>query len=261
LQARFLGAAFQMRSLREIEAACRSGCLSRCVGPISHRSFVYARQPQHPGERFGLGCAVARRIQRNGLLRSRWSRGYGLVAGDGLELFQIPCPLLSGLLEATRASRCGRPTAMALPVLPPRGLVGGGQRPLARAPGPALPAAGRKRSRLGGGLGGRAGPLAGSSLLRHRGGRRPLSSDTLHPALGALGLGLGPYARGPAVGRGDVRSRGLIGSSRSRTISSIWPTPWHASQPGHRMAKNRSARANGSTGIGPSGTGRRRTAA
>jgi hypothetical protein len=33
-----------------------------------------------------LACAVARRIQRNGLLRSRWSRGYVVVAVDGLEL-------------------------------------------------------------------------------------------------------------------------------------------------------------------------------
>jgi hypothetical protein len=32
-----------------------------------------------------LACAVARRIKRNGLLRSRWSRGYVVV--DGLELF------------------------------------------------------------------------------------------------------------------------------------------------------------------------------
>jgi hypothetical protein len=33
-----------------------------------------------------LACAVARRIKRNGLLRSRWSRGYVVVAVDGLEL-------------------------------------------------------------------------------------------------------------------------------------------------------------------------------
>ena len=85
-QALFLGAACQMRSLREIELACRSGCLKRRVGPVSNNTLVYAMQRQDPGELFVLGCAVARRIKRNGLLRSRWSRGYVVVAVDGLEL-------------------------------------------------------------------------------------------------------------------------------------------------------------------------------
>jgi len=87
-QALFLGAACQMRSLREIEIACRNGCLKRRVGPVSNNTLVYAMQRQDPGELLVLGCAVARRIKRNGLLRSRWSRGYVVVAVDGLELFQ-----------------------------------------------------------------------------------------------------------------------------------------------------------------------------
>ena len=92
-QALFLGAvpacrdaACQTRSLRELEAACRSGCLSRRLGPISDNTLVYALQHQDPGELFVLACAVARHIKRNGLLRSRWSRGYVVVAVDGLEL-------------------------------------------------------------------------------------------------------------------------------------------------------------------------------
>jgi hypothetical protein len=38
-----------MRSLREIEAACRSRCLSRRVGPISDNTLVYALQHQDAG--------------------------------------------------------------------------------------------------------------------------------------------------------------------------------------------------------------------
>jgi hypothetical protein len=48
-QALFLGAACQTRSLREIEAACCSGCLSRRVGPISDNTLVYALQHQDAG--------------------------------------------------------------------------------------------------------------------------------------------------------------------------------------------------------------------
>jgi hypothetical protein len=48
-QALFLGAACQMRSLREIEAACRSRCLSRRVGPISDNTLFYALQHQDAG--------------------------------------------------------------------------------------------------------------------------------------------------------------------------------------------------------------------
>jgi len=38
-QALFLGPACQMRSLREIELACRNGCLKRRVGPISNNTL------------------------------------------------------------------------------------------------------------------------------------------------------------------------------------------------------------------------------
>lgn len=91
----FFGAAAQMPSLLQIEAACRRGALARRVGPLSNNTLVYALQHQDPQELFRLGCLAARRIKRNGLLRSGWSRGYLVAAVDGLEIgasYRRCCP-------------------------------------------------------------------------------------------------------------------------------------------------------------------------
>jgi hypothetical protein len=60
----FLGAAMQIPILLQIEAECRAGALAKRVGAISDDTIGYA-----------LSCEIARRLKRNGVLRSDWSRG------------------------------------------------------------------------------------------------------------------------------------------------------------------------------------------
>jgi Transposase DDE domain len=82
----FLGAAMQIPSLLQIQAECRRGALSKRIGPISDDTFGYALQRQLPEPVFALGCEVARRLKRNGVLRSDWSRGLVVAAVDGIEI-------------------------------------------------------------------------------------------------------------------------------------------------------------------------------
>lgn len=82
----FLGAAMQVPSLLQIEAECRSGALARRIGLISDDTIGYALQRQSPEPLFALGCEVARRLKRNGVLRSDWSRGLLVAAVDGIEI-------------------------------------------------------------------------------------------------------------------------------------------------------------------------------
>src|SRR5208283_4124548 len=64
----FLGAAMQVPSLLQIEAECRSGALAKRIGPISDDTIGYALQRQSPEPVFALGCEVAGRLKRNGVL-------------------------------------------------------------------------------------------------------------------------------------------------------------------------------------------------
>jgi hypothetical protein len=82
----FLGAAMQMPSLLQMEAECRSGALAKRIGPVSDDTIGYALQRQSPEPVFALGCDVARRLKRNGVLRSDWSRGLIVAAVDGIEI-------------------------------------------------------------------------------------------------------------------------------------------------------------------------------
>jgi len=82
----FLGAAMQMPSLLQIEAECRNGALAKRIGPISDDTIGYALQRQSPEPVFALGCEIARRLKRNGVLRSEWSRGLVVAAVDGIEI-------------------------------------------------------------------------------------------------------------------------------------------------------------------------------
>jgi hypothetical protein len=82
----FLGAAMQTPSLLQIEAECRSGALAKRIGPISDDTIGYALQRQSPEPVFALGCDIARRLKRNGVLRSDWSRGLIVAAVDGIEI-------------------------------------------------------------------------------------------------------------------------------------------------------------------------------
>ena len=82
----FLGAAMQIPSLLQIEAECREGALAKRIGPISDDTIGYALQRQSPEPVFALSCEIARRLKRNGVLRSEWSRGLVVAAVDGIEI-------------------------------------------------------------------------------------------------------------------------------------------------------------------------------
>jgi len=81
----FLGAACQFPTLHRIEAECRDGALAKRIGPLSEDTIGYALERQQPGPLFSLGCDVARRLKRNGVLHSSWARGRVVVAADGIE--------------------------------------------------------------------------------------------------------------------------------------------------------------------------------
>lgn len=82
----FFGAAMQIPSLLQIEAECRDGALARRIGPISADTLGYALERQSPEPVFGLSCEIARRLKRNGVMRSNWSRGLVVAAVDGIEI-------------------------------------------------------------------------------------------------------------------------------------------------------------------------------
>src|SRR6202166_3339023 len=82
----FLGAAMQIPSLLQIEAECHDGALAKRIGPISDDTLGYALERQSPQPVFDLSCEIARRLKRNGVLRSAWSRGLVVGAVDGIEI-------------------------------------------------------------------------------------------------------------------------------------------------------------------------------
>ena len=82
----FLGAAMQITSLLQIEAECHEGALAKRIGPISDDTLGYALQRQSPEPVFALSCEIARRLKRNGVLHSDWSRGLVVAAVDGIEI-------------------------------------------------------------------------------------------------------------------------------------------------------------------------------
>ena len=82
----FLGAAMQIPSLLQIEAECCDGVLAKRIGPISDDTIGYALERQSPEPVFALSCEIARRLKRNGVLRSEWSRGLVVAAVDGIEI-------------------------------------------------------------------------------------------------------------------------------------------------------------------------------
>jgi hypothetical protein len=82
----FLGAAMQIPSLLQIEAECCQGALAKRIGPISDDTIGYALERQSPEPVFALSCEIARRLKRNGVLRSDWSRGLVVAAVDGIEI-------------------------------------------------------------------------------------------------------------------------------------------------------------------------------
>jgi hypothetical protein len=86
LDAVFFGAAMQIPSLLQIEAECHHGALARRIGAVSDDTLGYSLERQSPEPGFALRCEIARRLKRNGVLRSDWSRGLVVGAVDGIEI-------------------------------------------------------------------------------------------------------------------------------------------------------------------------------
>jgi len=83
----FLGAACQFRSVHRIETECQpGGVLAKRIGQLSGDAIGYALQRYDSQAVFRLGCEVARQLKRNGVLRSKWSRGQVVAAVDGIEI-------------------------------------------------------------------------------------------------------------------------------------------------------------------------------
>jgi hypothetical protein len=82
----FLGAAVQIPNVHRLEAECRQGVLAHRIGPLSEDAMGYALERQDPALALALGCEVARRLKRNGVLRSDWARGRVVAAVDGIEI-------------------------------------------------------------------------------------------------------------------------------------------------------------------------------
>ena len=82
----FLGSACQFATLHRIEFESRDGALSKRIGPISEDMLGYAMQRQDIDSLFALGCTIAQRLKRNGVLGSEWAMGRMAAAVDGIEI-------------------------------------------------------------------------------------------------------------------------------------------------------------------------------
>ena len=82
----FLGSACQFATLHRIEFESRDGVLSNRIGPISEDTLGYAMQRQDIDSLFALGCTIAQRLKRNGVLGSEWAMGRIVAAVDGIEI-------------------------------------------------------------------------------------------------------------------------------------------------------------------------------
>jgi len=82
----FLGSACQFATVHRIEFESTDGVLSKRIGPISEDTLGYAMQRQDIDSLFALGCTIAQRLKRNGVLRSEWAMGRLVAAVDGIEI-------------------------------------------------------------------------------------------------------------------------------------------------------------------------------
>src|SRR5260370_14098899 len=76
----------QIPSLLKDDAECPDGALDKRIGPISDDSIGYPLERQCPEPVFALSSEIARRLKRNGVLRSDWCRGLLVGAVDGIEI-------------------------------------------------------------------------------------------------------------------------------------------------------------------------------
>lgn len=97
----FLGCACQLPGLHAIEAACRQGALGKRIGPLSEDALRYAFERGDPAALLELGCGLARRLKRTGVLASDWSRGRVVAALDGIETARSCCRCCSRCSQRT----------------------------------------------------------------------------------------------------------------------------------------------------------------
>jgi len=95
----FLGAAVQIPTVHRLEAECRAGVLAQRIGALSEDTMGYALERQDPAKIFTLGCEVARRLKRNGVLHSDWARGRVVAAVDGIEICSSFCRCCDACME------------------------------------------------------------------------------------------------------------------------------------------------------------------
>jgi hypothetical protein len=85
-EAVFWGAVARIASFHQLEYECQAGRLRHHIGPISEDTFRYALERLAPEAVVALGCAVARQVKRNGVLRTAATRGMVVAAVDGIEI-------------------------------------------------------------------------------------------------------------------------------------------------------------------------------
>jgi len=111
-EAVFWGAAGRIASFHQLEHECHAGRLRHRIGPISEDTFRYALERLSPEAVLALGCAVARQLKRNGVLRTAATRGLVVAAVDGIELCSSSVRCCEACLERTvdRGGAGGRQT-------------------------------------------------------------------------------------------------------------------------------------------------------
>ncbi len=106
-EALFLGTALQFPSVHQLEQDCRDGALRKRIGPISEETIRYVLQRLERPSLERLWDQVARRLKRNGLLRSAWARGLIVAAVDGIELCSSTVRCCGTCLERTVQRKVG----------------------------------------------------------------------------------------------------------------------------------------------------------
>ncbi len=100
-EAVFWGAVGRIASFHQLEYECRAGRLRHRIGPLSEDTCRYALERLAPDAVFALGCAVARQLKRNGVLRLAATQGVVVAAVDGIEICSSCVRCCAACLERT----------------------------------------------------------------------------------------------------------------------------------------------------------------
>ncbi len=97
----FWGAVGRIPSFHQLEYECRAGGLRHRIGPLSEDTLRYTLERLAPEAVLTLGCEVARRLKRNGVLRTDAAQGLIVAAVDGIEICQSYVRCCDTCLERT----------------------------------------------------------------------------------------------------------------------------------------------------------------